>query len=151
MAWLFKTLGLITILSTCSLAGFFKSFALKKRHKKLLGVYRSMSGLRERIRMGTGDIEHLVHLSFDSNTVGIDSGKAVINTMYFEKSDTVVLEDFFRDLGMSDSESEYERIGLYMTLTYKKCDDAEKQCSKLCRLYSSLGILCGLFICIFFM
>ena len=151
MAWLFKALGLITILSTCTLAGFFKSLALKKRQKKLLGVYRSMSDLRERIRMGTGDIEHLVYLSFDSNTVGINKGKAVINTMYFENTDTAILEDFFSNLGMSDSESEYERVGLYMTLINKKCEEAEKKCGELCRLYSSLGILCGLFICIFFL
>lgn len=151
MAWLFKSLGLIIILSACSLAGFFKSFALKKRHKKLLEIYRSMSDLRERIRMGTGEIEGLVYLSFSADTVMLSRGKAVINTMYLEKADAELLEEFFKDLGMSDSESEYERIGLYMALTDKKCGEAERKCGELCRLYSSLGILCGLFICIFFL
>lgn len=151
MAWLFKSLGLIIILSACSLAGFFKSFALKKRHKKLLELYRSMSDLRERIRMGTGEIESLVYLSFSADTVMLSHGKAVINTMYLEKADAELLEEFFKDLGMSDSESEYERIGLYMALTDKKCGEAERKCGELCRLYSSLGILCGLFICIFFL
>lgn len=151
MAWLFKVLGLITVFIASTLAGFLKSFGLKKRHKKLLEIYRSMSELRERIRMGTGDIERLVYLSFNSDTVNISKGSAVINTMYLEKTDIAVLEDFFCNLGMSDSNSEYERIGLYMALTEKKCDEAEKKCGELCRLYSSLGILCGLFICIFFL
>ena len=82
MAWLFKTLGLIIIMSACSLAGFFKSFALKRRHKKLQNIYRSMSELRERIRMGTGEIENLVYLSFNTDTVCLQNGNAVINTMY---------------------------------------------------------------------
>ena len=151
MAWLFKLAGLITVFSACSLAGFFKSFALKKRHKKLLGLYRSMSDLRERIRMGAGEIERLVALSFSEDTVSLQNGKALINTMYLEKAETAVLEEFFSDLGMTDSESEYERIGLYMALTEKKCGEAEKKCGELCRLYSTLGVLCGIFICIFFL
>ena len=151
MAWLFKILGLITDFSVCSLAGFFKSFGLKKRHKKLLELYRSMADLRERVRMGSGEIERLIFLCFDEGTASISEGKAIINTMYLEKADAEILEEFFRDLGMSDAESEYERIGLYMALVGKKSDEAEKKCGQLCRLYSSLGILCGLFICIFFL
>ena len=151
MAWLFKILGVITVLSACSLAGFLKSFGLKKRHKKLLAIYRSMSDLRERIRLGGGEIERLVYLCFDEDTASILEGKAIINTMYLEKADAEIFEEFFRDLGMSNSESEYERIGLYMALILKKSDEAEKKCGELCRLYSSLGILCGLLICIFFL
>lgn len=151
MAWLFKISGVITVFTVCSMAGFLKSFGLKKRHKKLLAIYRSMSDLRERIRMGGGEIERLVYLCFEEDTASISEGKAIINTMYLEKADAEILEEFFRDLGMSDSDSEYERTGLYMSLILKISDEAEKKCGELCRLYSSLGILCGLFICIFFL
>lgn len=151
MAWLFKISGVITVFTVCSMAGFLKSFGLKKRHKKLLAIYRSMSDLRERIRMGGGEIERLVYLCFEEDTASISEGKAIINTMYLEKADVEILEEFFRDLGMSDSDSEYERTGLYMSLILKISDEAEKKCGELCRLYSSLGILCGLFICIFFL
>ena len=151
MEWLFKLIGLAAVFSACALGGFLKSSELKKRHKKLCGIYRSMSDLRERIRMGTGEIERLISLSFSEDAVSLSEGKAVINTMYLELSDAAVLEEFFRDLGMSDAESECERIGLYMSLTEKKCGEAEKKCGELCRLYSYLGILCGIFICIFFL
>lgn len=151
MAWLFKISGVITVFTVCSMAGFLKSFGLKKRHKKLLAIYRSMSDLRERIRMGGGEIERLVYLCFEEDTASISEGKAIINTMYLEKADVEILEEFFRDLGMSDSDSEYERTGLYMSIILKISDEAEKKCGELCRLYSSLGILCGLFICIFFL
>ena len=151
MAWLFKISGVITVFTVCSMAGFLKSFGLKKRHKKLLAIYRSMSDLRERIRMGGGEIERLVYLCFEEDTASISEGKAIINAMYLKKADVEILEEFFRDLGMSDSDSEYERTGLYMSIILKISDEAEKKCGELCRLYSSLGILCGLFICIFFL
>ena len=101
--------------------------------------------------MGGGEIERLVYLCFEEDTASILEGKAIINTMYLEKADVEILEEFFRDLGMSDSDSEYERTGLYMSIILKISDEAEKKCGELCRLYSSLGILCGLFICIFFL
>ena len=71
MAWLFKISGVITVFTVCSMAGFLKSFGLKKRHKKLLAIYRSMSDLRERIRMGGGEIERLVYLCFEEDTASI--------------------------------------------------------------------------------
>ncbi len=151
MAWLFKPVGLLLIFSACSLTGFFKAFQLKKRHKKLWRIYRSMSDLRERIRLGSGEIERLVNISFESDTVIFTREGAEINPACLEKEDTVLLEEFFSDLGMSDAESEYERIGLYMALTDKKCAEAEKKCGELCRLYNALGVLCGIFICIFFL
>lgn len=108
-----------------------------------------MSDLRERIRMGAGEIERLVNVSFEDGAVFVADGKTQIDGRYLEKEDAALLEEFFRDLGMSDSEAEYERTGLYMSLIEKRCGAAEKRCGELCRLYSTLGILCGIFICIF--
>lgn len=108
-----------------------------------------MSDLRERIRMGSGEIERLVALSFEDGSVFLSDGKTQIDRAYIEREDAALLEEFFRDLGMSDSQSECERIGLYMALVKKKCEEAEQKCGELCRLYNALGILCGIFICIF--
>ncbi|MGN0492725.1 MAG: stage III sporulation protein AB [Acutalibacteraceae bacterium] len=149
MAWLCKLCGLSLIFSVCACIGFLKSAALKKRHKKLLGIYRSMSDLRERIRMGAGEIERLVNLCFEEDAAFIADGKLWLDRAYLDKEDAALLEEFFRDLGMSDSEAEYERIGIYMALAEKRCCEAEKRCGELCRLYGALGILCGIFICIF--
>ena len=113
MAWLFKLAGLITVFSVCTLGGFFKSMSLKKRHSRLCGFYRSMSDLRERIRMGSGEIERLVALSFEEGAVLLSDGKTQIDRAYIEGEDAALLEEFFRDLGMSDSQSECENRALY--------------------------------------
>ena len=36
-------------------------------------------------------------------------------------------------------------------LTEKQCAEAEKNCAELCRLYTAFGVLCGAFLCIFFL
>lgn len=142
-------MGLVTVFSVSALGGFLKSAMLKKRYKKLCGIYRSMSELKERVRMGAGEIERLVALSFDKGAVFIENGKPETDPSYLEREDKELLEEFLCNLGMSDSESECERIGVYMALIEKKCEEAEKRCGELCRLYNALGILCGIFICIF--
>lgn len=151
MEWLFKLLGLIMILCASSLAGFAKSMRLRQRYKTLCEIYRSMSDLKERIRVSSGEIGRLVGLSFQNDIASFNGGSFKINAVGLEKGDISLLDDFFNDLGMSDAESECERTGLYMNLVRKKCDEAEKKCAELCKLYDTLGILCGIFICIFFL
>lgn len=151
MEWLFKLIGLIMILSASSLAGFAKSLSLRQRYKTLCEIYRSMSDLKERIRISSGEVERLVRLSFESGTAEFRGGSLKINAAGLEKGDISLLNDFFSNLGMSDAESECERTELYMSLVHKKCDEAEKKCGELCKLYDTLGILCGIFICIFFL
>lgn len=151
MEWLFKLLGLIMILCASSLAGFAKSMCLKQRYKTLCEIHRSMSDLKERIRVSSGEVERLVGLSFQNDIASFNRGSFKINAAGLEKGDISLLNDFFSNLGMSDAESECERTELYMSLVHKKCDEAEKKCGELCKLYDTLGILCGIFICIFFL
>lgn len=151
MAWLFKLSGLLIVFTAAALTGFLKSLQLKKRYRKLCGIYRSLSDLRERVRLGTGEIERIVAQSFEDGTAFYTNRGIQINPDFLEKEDAALLEEYFSDIGMSDAESECERTGLYMNLLKKKCDEAEKKCGELCRLYNALGILCGIFICIFFL
>ena len=151
MEWLFKVLGLLMIFCASTLAGFLKSMHLRKRYKTLCEIYRSMSDLKERIRLGSGEIGRLIRLSFDGGTVDYSVGVFKINSPWLESGDITLLNDFLKDIGMSDAESECERTELYMNMLNKKCSEAEKKCGELCKLYSTLGILCGIFICIFFL
>lgn len=61
------------------------------------------------------------------------------------------MKGFFKDIGMSDSKSEYERCELYITLLEAQISEAEKNYTELGKLYKSIGLLSGIFICIFFL
>lgn len=149
--WLFKIAGLVLIFIAFSFLGFFKTVSLKKRAKKLKEIYRSMSVLREKIRTNQGEIVNLVKKSFPNNAVEIKDEKITAKSNEFLEEDKKLIDEFFSDVGMSDSIGEYERIGIYMSLILKKCEEADNKYLELGRLYSGIGVLSGIFICIFFL
>lgn len=51
-----KLLGLLLILTASSLAGIYKSLKLRERTAKLNRIYRSLTELRERVRLSSGEI-----------------------------------------------------------------------------------------------
>lgn len=146
----FKLLGLLMIFSASAAGGIMKSMQLKQRYKKLSRICRSLKDLKERIRLNSGEIGRLVNGSFGGLAV-YKNGDFIINEAGLEKGDISLINEFFRDIGMSDTESECERTELYISLISKKCSEAEQKCRELCRLYNSIGILGGIFICIFFL
>lgn len=109
-----------------------------------------MTELRDRIRTGAGELEKIIALSFGDKAV-FENGAAKISCDDISLRDRELINELFSGMGMADAETECGRITLYITLTEKQCADAEKNCAELCRLYTAVGVLCGAFLCIFFL
>ena len=150
MAWLFKAAGLTVLFCACSAYGVLKSYSLKKRKKALTEIIFSMTELRDRIRTGAGELEKIIALSFGDKAV-FENGAAKISCDDISLRDRKLINELFSGMGMADAETECGRITLYITLTEKQCAEAEKNCAELCRLYTAFGVLCGAFLCIFFL
>lgn len=136
---LFKVLGfLATVTSTYSF-GFLKSKALKLRLEKIHNIQKNITSLKEKIRVNAGEIPFLLSSSF---------GEFPISYRYLEKDDIKLLEEFFDNIGMSDSKSEYERCELYFNLLTPKLQEAEQNYRELGKLYRNIGLFSGIFICI---
>lgn len=146
---LFKIAGLVILFSTSCCCGLAVSLKLKKRAAKLSELARALNGLAEYIRSDRSEIDRLVGICFKPQTVKAENGKFIIEKSFLDKEDISLLEEFFGAVGQKDSEGEYERTRLYTALTEKQCRSAEEKCNRLCRLYSGLGLLCGIFICVF--
>lgn len=138
------------IFSAAALSGFMKSVQLKQRYKKLDRIYRALGDLKERIRLNSGEISRIVSESFGSLAESKNVG-FTINESGLNKEDIALINEFFHNIGMSDTAAECERTELYILLISKKRSEAEQNCKELCRLYNSIGILGGIFICIFFL
>lgn len=141
MRLLFKFSGLILIILTTTAIGFLKSNYLNMRYKKLCNLKSSITDLKQRIRLGCGEIDKLVSISF----------KDLSDYSALEKSDIKIVENFFEDIGMLDSDSECERCDLYISLLDTQIINAQKNCHELGKLYKSVGFMSGLFFCIFFL
>ena len=85
------------------------------------------------------EIDKLIEVSF-KNVSDIYSN--------LDKSDCEIVKNFFKDIGMSDAKSEYERCELYISLLNTQIAEAEKNYTELGKLYKNIGFLSGVFICI---
>ncbi len=140
MTLLFKVTGFLLIIFTTTAIGFIKSGELNMRYKKLCTIQQGIHNLKERIRLHSGEIDRLIALSFSEYP---------INYKYLEKDECEIIDDFFANLGMSDTDAEYKRCELYINMINNKADEALKKHRELSRLYKSIGVMSGIFICIF--
>ncbi len=142
MRLLFKLLGFALIVLTTTAIGFLKSNSLNMRHKKLCSLKNAITDLKQRIRLSHGEIDKLIAVSFKDIPDFYS---------YLEKSDTQIVENFFKDIGMLDVKAECERCELYISLLDAQIIKAQKNYTELNKLYKSMGIMGGIFICIFFL
>lgn len=142
MTGLFKLSGFGLIIFTTCVLGFLKSESLNLRLKKLVAIKTAITDLKQRIRLTDTEIDKLISVSFKN-----------VKNIYanLEKSDAEIVENFFNDIGMSDTEAEVNRCDLYISLLDDRITDAEKKYRELSKLYKSIGFWGGAFVCIFFM
>ena len=141
MTLLFKITGFILVISTSAFIGFLKSGELFLRYKKLNKIQKNIADLKQRIRLHGGEINNLILLSFE---------EFPLDYLHLQKCDIEILNDFFANIGMGDTKSEYERCELYINLLKAKADEAKSKYQELGRLYKTIGLFSGIFICIFF-
>lgn len=148
---LFKFCGMSLLFGVCTLWGFLKAAALKKRAEKLSDLQRNAAKLKELIRSGGGEITPLLRAAFPPDQLEFTENRIQVNKTYLKEEDVSLLEDFLNGIGMGDVLGVCQRISAYANLIKQRSDEAAKECEVLCRLYKSLGALIGLFICIFFL
>ena len=145
-----KALGLLFILLTCTFAGFLKAHSVSKAHENLRRVTTATRELAARIRLG-GEIGELISLTFGEGIVDYTSKGINFNRKALKESELKILEELFSDIGMRDSAAEYDRTLSFAELLDKRYSEQSGDCKELCRLYKSVGLLSGIFLCIFFL
>ncbi len=151
MVLLFKVTGLIIVFSVCAVSGYMKSYGIRKRAQVLTSVYRSMTLLSEYIKAGNGEISTILPQSFGEEFLDIKNSRVDFKKNHLENADIDLLTEFFTGFGFNDKNSEYERTKLFTALIKKQCDEASQNAQNLCKLYNTVGVLTGAFVCLFFL
>ncbi len=141
MKLIFKLLGLLLIITVSAAIGFIKSSQLHMRCKKLNMFKKSILEFKERLRLSYGELDRIKDKCF----------KTPIDYSGLYSSDCEIIESMFREIASLDRESAYNRCLLAAELLNKQIDDAESQYKELGKLYKSIGVLGGIFICILFL
>ena len=102
---------------------------------------KSILEFKERLRLSYGELDRIKGKCF----------KTPIDYSGLYSSDCEIIESMFREIASLDRESAYNRCLLAAELLNKQIDDAESQYKELGKLYKSIGVLGGIFICILFL
>lgn len=150
MRLIVKALGLLFILLTCTLAGFLKAYSVSKTYENLRKAISATRELAARIKLG-GEIGELISLTFGEGIANYTSKGIILNRKALKEGELKVLEELFSDIGMRDLDSEYNRTISFAEILEKRYLEQSADCKELCRLYKSVGLLGGVFLCIFFL
>lgn len=141
MRLLFKISGLIIILAVCTSVGFFKAVSLKKRYDSLNEIKNGLLTLKEKLRLRSGDKNRLLNECFPQSIKTAENLK---------KEDISLWQGFLTVFGSGDTQQELQRCEAYIGLFDLRITEAKNEFDGQARLYKSLGVLSGIFICILF-
>ena len=137
---LFKVLGLLSLVVSGTALGFYKSYLLFQRQKRLLEICNGLERLALLITSSVKDLDVLFKESFKGEK---------IDTFGLLNSDKEILENLISSIGISNRKREYDNVILCKNLLEKQFLEAKEEYNSLSKLYRSLGFLGGLFLCIF--
>ncbi|MBQ4119129.1 MAG: stage III sporulation protein AB [Clostridia bacterium] len=141
MRLIFKLLGFMLIIIVCCTIGFIKANELQLRCKKLEIFKKGILEFKERLRLSYGELDRLKSKCF----------KTPIDYSGLYKGDSEIIESMFREIPLLDRENAYNRCTLAVELLNKQYAEAQTKQKELGKLYKSIGVLGGIFICILFL
>ena len=159
-----KYVSLMGIIAISSYLGIYKAKEYENRVKKLIKFQSALVMFKskleftyEPIRSIFEDISKVIYKS-ESNVFEnvIKSQKdiylawkeAVLGESNFTKEDKEVVEMIGKLLGKTDLEGQINEINLGLNLVEKQIEIAESERNKNVKLYKTMGIVCGIGICI---
>lgn len=146
---MFKWIGIIIVVLSSALFGFYKAATLRFRAKRLLSICLFIEELGVRIRMGE-EMKSIISAIGRSAGFYAEGYEISFLTDNLTKTDIKLAEDFIKGLGMGDVEAELKRCKTYTELFSREFRDAEKQMKEKGDLYGKLGVFGGIVIGIVF-
>lgn len=143
---LFKILGLLISFFVPTLYGFAKAYSVGRRYTKLKLFGDGMREISEYIKIEKTERKALFTKCFNDEII---LQTAEINEEHLKAEDIIFLKEFMTGFGQKDKTSEYERTLFYLKRFETIIQNAKEEKEKLCKLYSSLGVLFGICLCIF--
>lgn len=168
-----KTVALIIVFLGLSFAGYYKSLTLYRRTNELDLFIAIIEHIRDEIRYlrlpAPRIIKKLCSLKrfseyevlkiFESelkNKRSIIEGWEITveraeQISELNHDDLIILNSFFEGLGSTDEQGQGNLCSSALSELKRQRKDADEYCKKHARLYRSLGILAGLFVCVILM
>lgn len=144
-----KIIGLLTVFLSCCLVGFYKAAQTRQRSEVLKELLDGMSRLSYYVELSGPEANHIIERCFKKERVFIKNGEIRFNYEQLGVEDITFLKEFFGGFGRQCSAKEAQRCEAFTRQLSKRLEEAQNEGAKLFKLYNTLGVLSGLFFCIF--
>lgn len=143
-----KLIGAASVIIAGTYIGFDRSAALEKRLSALKNIIRMFDETEILMNYGaftTGEI--LERLSANECFEKIIKNEGTVTRCLAEDENKLV-SDYFSQLGTTDLQGQISALKMYKTAFAERFSDLKAVKDEKCRLYRTMGILAGLFVCV---
>lgn len=142
---LLKFIGIILVILSSTLIGFFKSRLLVLKSKKLSLFLDGLNTLYEYIKQEGCELSVAIANSFfKCDFLKFEENQALLCGGDFKDCEKKEIKEFFSLLGSSGKQTECDRINGFKLKIKKMCDDAQNDAAQKCKIYQTFGICIGL-------
>ena len=142
---LIKTVGVSCIVASCIFAGFFKSYSVKSRSRKLSLFCDGLDLLYEYIEQGNCELQAALKKSFSKcSFLTFQNTNTVCKDGDLNADDKEIINSFFISLGRSVKKAECDRINSCKNVMSKRASAAAADTLQKCKLWQTCGICVGL-------
>lgn len=144
-----KLLGFVLIVSVGAGIGIRAAERLHSRYRRLTQWYDFIGEVSDKIRLGT-ELLNICSTERAKCLFDIKDYRVTVKAICLKKEETDLIEQFFSGLGMGDTQSGVERCVAFREIILKWVLEAEQEMKSKSRLYSLLGVFCGIFVALIF-
>ena len=145
MLWIIKFAGVITVLLSCALFGFYKGFSIRQRLIKIQKLTAALDSLYANIKYGEKELpEAFKFLSLQCPFLQIKGGAAHCRDNDLTTEENTLINDFFDSLGSNAKQAECERITAFKEMLEIKLAQARTECLQKSRLWQTGGVCIGI-------
>lgn len=145
MLWTIKLTGIVTVLLSCTLFGFYKGFSIRQRLIKIQKLTAALDNLYEHIKYGEKELpEAFKLLSFQCSFLQINGGTAHCKDNDLSEEENELINDFFDSLGKNAKQAECERIAAFKKTLDTRLAGARLECAQKSRLWQTGGVCIGI-------
>ena len=149
MLWIIKILGIITVLLSCALFGFYKGFSIKQRLIKIQKLTAALDSLYEHINYGEKELPDAFKLlAIQCPFLQIDGGVTRCQDSDLSEEENKLINDFFESLGRNAKQAECERIKAFKETLDTRLVAAYEECFQKSRLWQTGGVCIGVAVAI---
>lgn len=139
-----KILGCMSVIFCCTFFGINRAQTLKKRAETLTKLILSMDAFIQYIRIGNDDINTILKRNLPKGITVCREGIYAEGKMGLNDEDRTLLNEFFKEMGMGDRESEINRCESYKILIEKQLKKAEMDIDEKYKVFSYCGFMTGI-------